>query len=172
MRHLMIKRILKSTILVSALSTSLILANANVAQANWVCRWFPHMCNDKDDGSGKPSGSGRPSVLPATSEYYRYLNLGYSNWQQKNFSTAANNYKNAVKIARNAKEQKNIAIGYVGLAEVNMSTGKKRAAIAYLNRALKLFQAEGDSQSVRKVKIILRQIRLGNSTTQSIIPEL
>ena len=100
MRHLMIKRILKSTILISALTTSLILANANVAQANWICEWFPHMCKDPDDGSG------RPSVLPATSEYYKYLNLGYSNWQQKKFSTAATNYRNAVKIARNAKEQK------------------------------------------------------------------
>ncbi len=164
----MFRRIIKSTILISAFSTSLILANANVAQANWICEWFPHMCNDKDDDSAKPTSA---SVSPATSEYYRYLNLGYSNWQQKKFSTAAINYRNAVKIARNAKEQKNIAIGYVGLAEVNISTGKKRTAIAYLNRALKLFQAEEDLQSVRKVKIILRQIRLGNSTTKSIIQE-
>ncbi len=169
MRQPMYRRIIKSTILISALSTSLILANANVAQANWICEWWPHMCSDKDpDGSG----TGRPSVLPATSEYYYYLNEGYRNWQQKKFSTAAINYKNAVKIAQNAKEQKNIAVGYVGLAEVNMSTGKKRAAIAYLNRALKIFQAEGDLQSTRKVKRILRKIQLGNLTTKSIIPEL
>ena len=168
MQHIKIKRILKNTILISALTTSLILANANVAQANWICELFPHMCSDKD-----PDGNtGRPSVSPAPSEYYYYLNLGYRNWQQKKFSTAANNYKNAVKIARNAKEQKNIAIGYVGLAEVNMSTGKKRTAIAYLNRALKIFQAEGDLQSARKVKRILRKIQLGDLTTKSIIQEL
>ena len=154
----MFRKIRSIVILTVLLTTGTFFIGNRIAQANPVCEKYPSLCGYPDpDGRTGTAYSLSPEPLEKEIRQGKatvdtYMTLGYIYLRMEKFQLSEARYKQGIKKAIIAKDKQKQAFGYVGLGEVNVSVGNKNKAVAYFNRAIKIFKAIGDEESANIVR--------------------